>query len=87
MADRYKARAPEATVLSLSAAISLGINVGKDPNVGMTSSGVVLVSDKPFDEAEAARFAALVDMGDDDTIWLPPFTYARFTLDDGEQPG
>ena len=63
----------EACVLSFDAALSLGIDVGNDPKVAVTSGGVVLLSNKPFDEAEAKRFAAIVDMDGDD-IFLPPFT-------------
>lgn len=76
MSGRYKANPPSAAFFPLDTALSLGIDVGNAPNVAMTSSGVVLVSDKPFDEAEAKRFAALVDM-DGDVIYLPPFKFER----------
>lgn len=74
--QRRHTNQPECIVMALDAALNLGIDVGNAPNVAMTSGGVVLVSDKPFDEAEAKRFSALVDMDGDD-IYLPPFTWKR----------
>jgi hypothetical protein len=63
--------------MSLPAARALGINVGTDPNVAITTGGVVLVSDVPFDEREAEIFAGAVCNLDGDGICLPPFTVRR----------
>jgi hypothetical protein len=62
--------------LPLEQALELGLEIGKNPNVGMTSGGVVLVAQEPFTEEVGRRFAAVVDM-DGDTIYLPPFEWQK----------
>lgn len=58
--------------MSLSAARELGLAVGIDPRIGITESGVVIVSERMFDAAEAQRAACICDM-DGEAVYLPPF--------------